>query len=150
MIAEKLRAANADPAMLTIEITETALVKDIVGAQRFAAAISARGCRLALDDFGTGFGGFTYLKKLHIDRLKIDTEFVRDLETSHASQHVVQAVVSLANSFGLDTVAEGVENERVFALLANYGVTHVQGFHFGTPGPLSALGPSTPQPLGPP
>ncbi len=142
VIAEKLHQAKADPAKLTVEVTETALMKDIVGAQRFAAAVSERGCRLALDDFGTGFGGFTYLKKLSIDRLKIDIEFVRDLETSRASQHVVQAVVSLADSFGLDTVAEGVENERVFSLLASYGVSHVQGYYFGRPGPFETGAPS--------
>ena len=107
VIAEKLVSAGADPSKLTIEITETALMKDIVAAQRFATGVAALGCRLALDDFGTGFGGFTYLKKLQIDRLKIDVEFVRDLHTSLASQHVVKAVVSLAKGFNLDTVAEG-------------------------------------------
>jgi PAS domain S-box-containing protein len=136
VIAEKLRNAGADPSLLTIEITETALVKDIAAAQRFATGVAALGCRLALDDFGTGFGGFTYLKKLQIDRLKIDVEFVRDLHSSHASQHVVQAVVSLAKGFGLDTVAEGVEDDLSFALLNEFGVTHVQGYFCGRPGPI--------------
>ncbi|MEA2171540.1 MAG: hypothetical protein QOF76_4840 [Solirubrobacteraceae bacterium] len=138
VIAEKLNRAQADPAKLTIEITETALMENITAAQRFAAAISALGCRLALDDFGTGFGSFTYLKKLRLDRLKIDIEFVRDLDTSRVSQHVVQAVVSLAASFGIETVAEGVETQHICALLKSYGVTHVQGYYFGKPGPLSA------------
>jgi PAS domain S-box-containing protein len=137
VIAEKLRDAGADPSRLTIEITETALMKDIVAAERFATAVSALGCRLALDDFGTGFGGFTYLKKLAVDRLKIDVEFVRDLTSSRASQHVVEAVVSLAKGFELDTVAEGVENDQSFALLKTLGVTHAQGYHFGKPGPIA-------------
>jgi PAS domain S-box-containing protein len=137
VIAERLLDAGADPSKLTLEITETALMKDIVAAQRFAAAVADLGCRLALDDFGTGFGGFTYLKKLQIDRLKIDVEFVRDLPVSSASQHVVKAVVSLAKAFSLDTVAEGVEDEQTLALLEEMGVSHVQGYHLARPAPTS-------------
>ncbi len=136
VVAERLRHAGADPARLTIEITETALMKDIGAAQRFASAVATLGCRLALDDFGTGFGGFTYLKKLDIDRLKIDVEFVRDVASSRASQHVVEAVVSLAEGFGLDTVAEGVEDDASYRLLKSLGVTHLQGYYFGRPGPV--------------
>jgi PAS domain S-box-containing protein len=139
VIAQKLHAAGADPSRLTIEITETALMKNILTAQRFAKAVTALGCRVALDDFGTGFGGFTYLKKLEIAQLKIDVEFIRDLESSDASRHVVKAVVSLAEGLGLDTVAEGVEDEETLALLVEYGVTHAQGYHIGRPGPLSEV-----------
>jgi PAS domain S-box-containing protein len=138
VIAEKLRRVGADPSKLTIEITETALMRDMSAAQRFALAVSSIGCRLALDDFGTGFGGFTYLKKLQVNRLKIDVEFVRDLHSSRASQNVVQAVVSLAQGFGLDTVAEGVEDEDSFALLRQFGVTHVQGYYLGNPQMIAA------------
>ncbi len=139
VIAEKLRSAGAEPSRLTLEITETALMKDIPAAQRFAAAVAALGSRLALDDFGTGFGGFTYLKKLQIDRLKIDVEFVRDLRSSSGSQHVVRAVVSLAKGFGLDTVAEGVEDAETLALLEQYGVTHVQGYFLARPAPIAEV-----------
>ena len=139
VLAEKLHSAGADPSMLTIEITETALMKNIVTAQHFATAISALGCRVSLDDFGTGFGGFTYLKKLHIDQLKIDVEFIRDLQSDQASQHVVRAVVSLAQGLGLETVAEGIEDEETFALAAHYGVTHAQGYFFAEPGPLNEV-----------
>jgi PAS domain S-box-containing protein len=139
VIAEKLSTAGADPARLTIEITETALMKDIAAAQRFAVGVARLGCRLALDDFGTGFGGFTYLKKLRIDRLKIDIEFVRDLRDSRASRQVVKAVVSLAKGLGLDTVAEGVEDEPTSALLEELGVTHLQGYLFTRPAPIDEL-----------
>ncbi len=137
VIAERLIGAGADPCKLTVEITETALMKDIAAAQRFAAGVAQLGCRLALDDFGTGFGGFTYLKKLQIDRLKIDVEFVRDLHSSSASQHVVKAVVSLAKAFGLDTVAEGVEDEQTLTLLKDMGVSYVQGYHLARPAPIA-------------
>jgi EAL domain-containing protein (putative c-di-GMP-specific phosphodiesterase class I) len=97
------------------------------------------GCCLSLDDFGTGFGGFTYLKKLSIDQLKIDIEFVRDLTSNAGSKHVVKAVVALAEGFRLDTVAEGVEDAETAALLEQYGVTHCQGYFFGRPGPLAEV-----------
>jgi PAS domain S-box-containing protein len=139
ILAEKLHAAQADPSKLTIEITETALMKDMIRAQRFAEGASALGCRIALDDFGTGFGGFTYLKKLHLDQLKIDVEFVRDLKSSRASQQVVKAVVSLAEGLGLETVAEGVEDEEALTLLTHYGVTHAQGYFLASPGPIAEI-----------
>jgi EAL domain-containing protein (putative c-di-GMP-specific phosphodiesterase class I) len=94
------------------------------------------GCGLALDDFGTGFGSFTYLKRLPISYLKIDIEFVRDLVTNPANQHVVRAIVSLAQAFGLQTIAEGVEDEATLQLLRDEGVDYAQGFHLGRPAPL--------------
>ena len=136
-IAERLANAEADPSLLTVEITETALMKNMATAERFANGISALGCRVALDDFGTGFGGFIYLKKMQIDQLKIDVEFIRDLCSNNTSQHVVKAVVSLAQGLGLETVAEGVEDEETFALAAQYGVTHAQGYFLARPGPIS-------------
>jgi PAS domain S-box-containing protein len=120
-ISAALDAADADPGRLTIEITETAMMKSLADGQRFAAEIVALGCRLSLDDFGTGFGGFTYLKQLPLDQLKIDAEFVRDLRSSRASQQLVEAVVSLADGFGLETVAEGVEDDETLTLLKDFG-----------------------------
>lgn len=137
VIADELSQASAKPSRLMIEITETALMKNMALAQRFAAELNAIGVKLALDDFGTGFGGFTYLKKLSVHRLKIDVEFVQDLSSSLASQHLVKAVVALADGFGLDTVAEGVEDEASAKLVAEYGVDCVQGFYYARPGPIA-------------
>lgn len=139
VIAERLAKANADPSQLTIEITETALMKNMATAQRFATGISDLGCRVSLDDFGTGFGGFTYLKKLQIDQLKIDVEFIKDLQSSRTSRHVVKAVVSLAQGLELETVAEGVEDEETLALVEQYGVTHAQGYFLMAPGPIGEV-----------
>jgi PAS domain S-box-containing protein len=135
-IGEELNLARADPGLLTVELTETALMNDLAAAKRFTERISELGCTIALDDFGTGFGGFTYLKRLNIDEIKIDTEFVRDLPTSEASQHVVEAVTSLAKRFGLQTVAEGVEDEATLSMLDGYGVDFAQGYFLGRPGPV--------------
>ncbi len=88
------------------------LVNDIEQAQAFAERIAALGCHFALDDFGTGYGTFTYLKRLPIDYLKIDIEFVRELCAQERDQHVVRAVVNLARGFGQRTIAEGSRTRR--------------------------------------
>ena len=122
---------------VVFELTETALMEDEGGARQFAERVRALGCKVALDDFGTGYGGLSYLKQLPVDILKIDIEFVRDLASSQASRHVVQAVVALARDFDLRTVAEGVEDAQTLELLAELGVDFAQGFHIAEPAPFA-------------
>ncbi|MDA0181610.1 EAL domain-containing protein [Solirubrobacter phytolaccae] len=136
-VARQLAAVGAEPSLIVFEITETALLKDEAAACVFVERVKRLGCRVALDDFGTGYGGFTYLKRLPVDYLKIDIDFVRDLPQNPASQHVVRAVVSLARGFGQKTVAEGVEDAETLALLCELGVDYGQGYHIGRPAPLS-------------
>lgn len=135
-VGAALERSGADPALIVFELTETALLRDEEAALRFVAAIAERGCGIALDDFGTGYGGFSYLKRLPVDFLKIDVEFVRDMTSEPASRKLVEAVVSLARDFGIKTVAEGVENTETLALLQNYGVDYAQGYGLGRPAPL--------------
>jgi PAS domain S-box-containing protein len=137
-IEQAIGRTGVDPALLVFEITETALIGDEPGARSFLERLHRLGCRIALDDFGTGYGSFTYLKRLPIDILKIDIEFVRDLREDPASRRVVEAVVGLAGGFGLKTIAEGVEDEATFRLLVELGVDQAQGFHLGRPRPLGA------------
>jgi len=131
-----LASSGADPSLIVFEITETAIVEDEDAALVFTERLHTIGCKLALDDFGTGYGGFTYLKQLPVDYLKIDIEFVRDLAVNPASRHVVEAVVGLARGFGLKTVAEGVEDAEAYELLREIGVDLAQGYHIARPGPL--------------
>ncbi|MHB8491405.1 MAG: EAL domain-containing protein, partial [Solirubrobacteraceae bacterium] len=118
-------------------ITETALMLDIDAGAAFARGLAQLGCRFALDDFGTGFGSFTYLKAMPISFLKIDVDFVRDLRTNPANQHLVRAIVGLARGFGYETIAEGVEDADTYALLGEFGVDYAQGFHLGRPSPAT-------------
>jgi PAS domain S-box-containing protein len=136
-VEQWLTRTGADPALLVFEITETTLIRDEEAGRSFVERLHELGCKVALDDFGTGYGGFTYLKQLPLDYLKIDIEFVRDLWDNQASRHVVEAVVNLAAGFGLQTVAEGVEDARTLELLARLGVGFAQGYHLGRPGPLA-------------
>ncbi len=141
----ELERSGAPPASLVFELTETALMYDEEAAMAFVAAIARRGCGFALDDFGTGYGGFSYLKRLPVDFLKIDIEFVRDLVVEPASRQVVEAVVSLARGFDVRTIAEGVEDAETLALLRELGVDHAQGFHTGRPASLEQMA-TTPAP----
>jgi PAS domain S-box-containing protein len=136
-IKHAIAREGADPVTLVFEITETTLISDGAAARAFVEALHLLGCKIALDDFGTGFGGFTYLKQLPIDFLKIDLEFVRDLRTNSASLLVVQAIVALARGFGLETVGEGVEDRETLDLLRSLGVDYAQGFHIGRPAPIA-------------
>jgi PAS domain S-box-containing protein len=116
-ITNAIQHTGADPKKIVFEITETALVSAGPAARAFVESLHALGCKVALDDFGTGYGGFTYLKQLPVDFLKIDIEFVRDARTNSASRNVIQSIVSLAAGFGLKTVGEGVEDEASLSLL---------------------------------
>jgi EAL domain-containing protein (putative c-di-GMP-specific phosphodiesterase class I) len=124
------------PGLLVFEITETAIVQGEDAARTFAERLHALGCKVALDDFGTGYGTLSDLKQIPLDYLKLDIEFVRDLVSNRASRHVVQAVVALARDFGLQTVAEGVEDAETLRLLARLGVDFAQGFHIARPQPF--------------
>jgi PAS domain S-box-containing protein len=131
---------GADPATLVFEITETSLVSDEKAARAFVEGLHELGCQVALDDFGTGYGGFTYLKQLPIDYLKIDIEFVRDLRENAASRNVVRGIVNLAHGFGLRTIGEGVEDQDTLDQLRELGVDYAQGYHIGRPSQLEDEG----------
>jgi PAS domain S-box-containing protein len=143
-IERSIARAGAEADTLVFEITETALIEDKESARIFLERLHRLGCKIALDDFGTGYGGFSYLKQLPIDILKIDAEFVADVRSDPASRSVVEAVVSLARGFGLKTVGEGVEDGETFELLQRLGVDQAQGFHLGRPAPLIASSPAAP------
>jgi len=131
-----VRAAIADglnPAWLDFEITETAAISNMAHARAFADAVTGMGCGLGLDDFGTGFSSFSYLKELPIQHLKIDIEFIHELPSSPTDQRLVQALVQFAKAFGLETVAEGIEDSETLSLVRAFEVDYAQGFHIGEP-----------------
>ncbi len=136
LIRREIDDAGADPSNLVFEITETALMRDIVKGQSFTNGVADLGCAVALDDFGTGYGTFTHVKNLNVKYLKIDIEFVKGLASSPENQSVVKAIVNLAQGFGCETVAEGVEDDATLTMLRALDVDYAQGFFLGRPGPL--------------
>lgn len=135
-IAHALDRHGVDPALLVIEITETAAISDMDRARAFCTGVSALGCAIALDDFGAGFGSFQYLTQLPFDYLKIDGSFVRALPSSLNDQLVVQALAGLARGMGVQTIAEYATDRPTVELLRHYGVDYAQGFELGRPGLL--------------
>jgi EAL domain-containing protein (putative c-di-GMP-specific phosphodiesterase class I) len=138
VVEHTLESNGVEPSLITFEITETAVVSDIVQASRFADRLNAIGCHFALDDFGTGYAAFMYLKHLPIQYLKIDMDFVRDLVENSRSRAVVAGIVGVAAGFGQRTIAEGVEDGSTLLLLGELGVDLAQGFHIARPAPITA------------
>ncbi|MDX6581031.1 MAG: hypothetical protein QOI10_215 [Solirubrobacterales bacterium] len=137
-IAHALERCGADPSNVVFELTETAAATASEELREFGTRIERLGCALAIDDFGTGFGSLTYLKHLPVRYLKIDMEFVRGLNESAADRAIVQSIVTIAGSLGMQTIGEGVEDERTLERLASLGVDYAQGYHLGRPAALSA------------
>lgn len=138
-IEQHLTRTGADPANLMFEITETAAIADLRGATAFAGRLAALGCTLALDDFGTGFGAFNHLRHLPVHYLKIDMEFVSSIADSAIDQRIVRAIVSIAQTLGQLTIAEGVEDLTTIRLLRELGVTEAQGYAIGRPAPCHSV-----------
>ncbi|HEX4109621.1 MAG TPA: EAL domain-containing protein [Solirubrobacteraceae bacterium] len=135
-VAALLTESSIDPSRLVFEITETTAISTMERVRGFARALRSVGCGFALDDFGAGFASFYYLKHLPVDTLKIDRDFVRNLPSSRTDQLVVKHVVEIAAALGLQTIAEGVEDQTTLDMLIERGVDMAQGFHIGPPAPL--------------
>ena len=118
---------------LVFEITETSVADNLEAARSFATRMRGLGCAIALDDFGVGHGTFTYLRHLPVDYLKIDMQFVRTLLSDADDRQVVDAIVGVARQFGIETIAEGVEDRATLQALRGMGVDHAQGFLTGRP-----------------
>jgi PAS domain S-box-containing protein len=132
-------ASGAPASNLIFEITETAVADNLDAARSFAIRMRKLGCAIALDDFGVGHGTFTYLRRLPIDYLKIDMQFVRDLLSDEEDRQVVEAIVGVASQFKIATIAEGVEDQGTLEELRRMGVDYAQGFWTGRPAPLPRL-----------
>jgi EAL domain-containing protein (putative c-di-GMP-specific phosphodiesterase class I) len=131
-----LETSGFDPERLTLEITESAVVADVRGAVETLAALRSRGIQVALDDFGTGWSSLGQLRRLPVDRLKVDRVFVEALGRDEGATGVVMAIVALARGLGMQVTAEGVETREQFERLRELGVDDAQGYLLGRPGPL--------------
>ncbi|GLK78617.1 putative bifunctional diguanylate cyclase/phosphodiesterase [Methylopila turkensis] len=134
-----VRGVGCDPALIELEITESVAMSDSLHAARELAPLRAAGVRIAIDDFGTGYSNLASLTALPFDVLKIDRAFVRDAIEKRNAQVVVAAVLGLAASLGVETVAEGVETDDQRALVASHGCTYGQGYLFSPPLPAPAF-----------
>ncbi|KXI28102.1 bifunctional diguanylate cyclase/phosphodiesterase [Paraglaciecola hydrolytica] len=139
MVVSQLAERNLPRSLLSFEITESDVVKDPDKAIKHLTAFKDYGFTLAIDDFGTGYSSMAYLKNLPVDTLKVDKSFVLKLNTQVGDQNIVQTVLKLAKSFGMDVVAEGVENQETLAMLQRWDCEYAQGYHICKPIPVAAL-----------
>ncbi|QEL57395.1 EAL domain-containing protein [Chromobacterium paludis] len=138
-IGERIAHYQLPPAMLHLEITESALIDQPEMAATVMQALHGLGVRLALDDFGTGYSALSYLHRYRFDVLKIDQSFVFELDRKEESAAIVRAILALAKALGLDVVAEGVETATQLAILQEMGCSKLQGFYFAAPAPARAI-----------
>jgi len=129
-IRRALDASGLDPALLEIELTETAVMSDAEESVHILEAISRMGVLVSVDDFGTGYSSMSYLRRFPIDKLKIDRCFVEQMTARREDASIVAAIISLAHSLCLKVIAEGVETPEQLQLLAELGCDQYQGFYF--------------------
>jgi predicted signal transduction protein with EAL and GGDEF domain len=127
------------PHALTIEITETALMIDLDRAAAAITEIREIGVGISLDDFGTAYSSLCWLRKLSIDKVKIDRSFVAGIEHDRKDLAIVRSIIDLTRGFERDVVAEGVENVHQLRILRELGVDHAQGYLFARPEPLEKI-----------
>ena len=131
-----LEQAGTVPGALELELTESMLMSDMDASIQVLQAFRDQGYRIAIDDFGTGFSCLNYLRRLPVNILKIDQSFIRDMQTDGASLAIVTSIIRLAESLGMETIAEGVETAEESALLAGQGCQLMQGYYFSKPLPV--------------
>jgi EAL domain-containing protein (putative c-di-GMP-specific phosphodiesterase class I) len=132
-IGRVLEEESFDPEFLTLEVTESWLVEDPLKAQDILFSLKDLGLRLALDDFGTGYSSLGYLHQFPMDYLKVDKSFTEDMINSEGSVKLVTAVVGLAKTFSLRTIAEGIDDPAQIDLLRDMDCEYGQGYHFSRP-----------------
>ncbi|WP_334018724.1 putative bifunctional diguanylate cyclase/phosphodiesterase [Alteromonas sp. S015] len=130
---------DINPENIEFEVTESAYLENFSLSNKFFRRIGNMGCAIALDDFGTGYSSLSYLTQINIDTLKIDRQFVTEIQTSERSRLVTGAIIDLAKRLSLSVCAEGIENLEQWSYLKAHGCDNVQGFMFSKPIPLSEL-----------
>lgn len=132
-ILRALNESGLEPERLELELTESLLIHDLALVQGTIQRLKEIGVRISIDDFGTGYSSLAYLKRLDIDRLKIDRSFIQDLAHDPEDHAIVQAIIQMANSLQLTTIAEGVEDLDTLDCLHRLQCDEAQGFYFAKP-----------------
>ncbi|GGP19492.1 two-component system response regulator [Silvimonas iriomotensis] len=137
VVAEVLDHTGLNPDMLELEITEGTLMSEADAARETLIELKALGVHVSLDDFGTGYSSLAYLKRFPLDTLKIDQSFVRDMLNDKSDMAIIQTIIALGQTLGMELVAEGVEQREQAEILASMGCHIMQGYLYDKPKPAS-------------
>jgi len=135
----QLADSDIDTTRICFEITETAMIENLTNAQRSISSLRGLGCKIALDDFGSGLSSFAYLKNLPVDYMKIDGSLIKDIENDQVNVSMVESIIHIGQSMGLETIAEYVENKAILEILRDLGIDFVQGYGIARPAPLDEI-----------
>ncbi|MDT8759536.1 bifunctional diguanylate cyclase/phosphodiesterase [Sphingomonas psychrotolerans] len=133
LIKRTLERHALQAGLLEIELTESAAAADVGRAERLFEALHSLGIHIAIDDFGTGFSSLSALRALAFDKIKIDRQFVTDVERRRDSQAICQSIIALARGLGIRALAEGVERQEEYLWLRRHGCSEFQGYYFSPP-----------------
>jgi EAL domain-containing protein (putative c-di-GMP-specific phosphodiesterase class I) len=139
-IGAALAAWRLPPDVLVVEVTESSVLADPVRIGAVLERIGELGVGVALDDFGTGYSSLTHLKELPVGEVKVDRSFVATMGADHADAAIVASTIALAQALAIRVVAEGVEDEATWSLLAGLDCDLIQGYAFSRPLPVAELG----------
>ncbi len=134
-----LAETGLEATRLALEVTETALMRDPAATAQQLHALKRLGVGIAIDDFGTGYSSLAYLRQFPADTLKIDRSFISDIASCSESDALIHTLVQLGKSLGIETLAEGIEDESQLEALQREGCDHGQGFWFSRPLEAGAL-----------
>ncbi|MGE5468748.1 MAG: putative bifunctional diguanylate cyclase/phosphodiesterase [Ignavibacteria bacterium] len=132
-VAAAIAAAGIEPGHLELELTESLLLSDVDNVLATVQRLKAIGVKLSIDDFGTGYSSLSYLKRFKVDKLKIDQSFIRGLSSDPEDAVIVRAIIQMARSLNLRTIAEGVETPEMLEIIRLYQCDEAQGYHFARP-----------------
>lgn len=133
VVKNALLSSAIDPKRLELELTESIMMHNTETTLECVRNLKTLGIQLSLDDFGTGYSSLSYLKRFAVDKLKIDQSFVRDILQDREDAAIVKTIIQMAKNLNLRTIAEGVEDANVLAVIDAYGCDEVQGYHFAKP-----------------
>jgi EAL domain-containing protein (putative c-di-GMP-specific phosphodiesterase class I) len=135
MISSTIKQNDVPTELIELEITESAIMENANEAVIILEKLKSLGLRTSIDDFGTGYSSMAYLKRFPVDQLKIDREFICELPNDSDDAILTATMIKLANSLGMEALAEGVETKEQVEFLRDHGCRYVQGYYYSKPLP---------------